>query len=80
LIALNSSDLQGLNEGDLLAVIQIKERDIINQSQIRLDEQAIRDLYIEEGFIQAQVSSSIENVSESEVQVTFTVNEENGQQ
>jgi outer membrane protein insertion porin family len=67
--------LGGLNEGDLLSVIQIKERDIINQSQIRLDEQAIRDLYLDEGFIQAQVSSKVEAVDENFVNVVFTISE-----
>jgi len=65
----------GLNEGDLRSVIQSKERDIINTSQIRLDAQAIRDKYLEDGFIQATVTHSIEPVDDNQVDVIFTISE-----
>jgi outer membrane protein insertion porin family len=46
--------------GDLLDVVLIKTGDMINTSKVRIDEEAVRVLYLERGFPDVTVSSAIE--------------------
>ncbi|HPE36572.1 MAG TPA: POTRA domain-containing protein, partial [Spirochaetales bacterium] len=51
---------QGLRTGEILDVATIKPRTIFNQSRLRLDEIAIRQLYQKKGYAEVTVSSSWE--------------------
>ncbi|MDR3200974.1 MAG: outer membrane protein assembly factor BamA, partial [Spirochaetales bacterium] len=47
--------------GELLDVILVKNGDMITKTKIRVDEEAIRKLYLEKGFPEVKVQSSTEN-------------------
>ncbi|MBN1518723.1 MAG: outer membrane protein assembly factor BamA [Spirochaetales bacterium] len=64
---------QGLRTGEILDVATIKPRTIFNQSRLRLDEIAIRQLYQKKGYAEVTVSSSWEARPDGSVDVSYDV-------
>jgi outer membrane protein insertion porin family len=65
-----------VRSGDLLDVVLLKPGDMITRSKLRLDEEAVRELYLERGFPDVEVSSRTEPVEgESAEEVVFTITE-----
>lgn len=62
----------GLRSTDILDVIQVKTGDLFNASKIKLDELAVKKLYLEKGYPDIQVSSSTSR-TDTGVAVLFTV-------
>jgi len=62
--------------GELLDTILIKEEDLLNPGSLRIDEQAIIDLYLEKGFIDAEVVSEYDiDERTNRATVVFRINE-----
>ena len=53
-----------LSKTKLLEVIALKEDDIVNNARIRIDETAIKELYIEEGYPDVSVESRVDETDE----------------
>lgn len=63
---------------DLLDVVLLKPGDMITRSKLRLDEEAVRELYLERGFPDIEVSARTEPVEdESSETVVFSIDEGN---
>ena len=66
----------GIKTNDILDAVAEKSGDIYNQSKARVDELAVRRLYLDHGYPDATVSSSTApGRSKGEVLLTFSVNE-----
>ncbi len=66
----------GLHNTEILDTVKTKTGDIYNLQAARLDELAIKRLYLEKGYTDATVTSSISTPkANGEVELTFTVNE-----
>lgn len=62
--------------GDLLDVVLLKPGDMITRSKLRLDEEAVRELYLERGFPNVEVAARTEPVEgESSQVVAFAITE-----
>lgn len=59
---------------ELKEAISLKEKDIYVESKVRLDERAIRDLYLSKGYTNAKVTSSVKEGKRG-MEVTFVVDE-----
>jgi outer membrane protein insertion porin family len=59
--------------GQLLDAIAIKTHDVVNQAKLRLDEAALADKYLEKGFPDVRVSSSVRPEKNGTVQITFYI-------
>jgi outer membrane protein insertion porin family len=70
---INFEGNSGLRRSELLDVISIKVNDVVNQSKIRADEEALRAKYLEKGFPDIQVSSKTAPGSNSSLVLTFTL-------
>jgi outer membrane protein insertion porin family len=67
---------RNIRNTDILDVILIKIGDMISKTKIRLDAQAIGDLYIERGYPDAQVEWAIEeSEEENSAVIVFTIEE-----
>lgn len=55
--------------------VSLKEKSILIQSKIPVDERSIRDLYLSKGFTNIRVSSSVETKDDGTVALLFTINE-----
>lgn len=64
----------GIRNGELKDTIQIKEKDIANQSKVLSDARAIRDLYLSKGYTNVKVSQEMRE-SESGIIVIFKIEE-----
>jgi outer membrane protein insertion porin family len=65
----------GLRNRDISDVITTKVNDIYNQAKIRVDIEAIKNLYIEKGFPNATVEAEENTARDSSVTVTFLITE-----
>ena len=65
----------GLRRNELLDVISIKTNDVVNQTKIKVDEQAVINKYLEKGFPDIRVRSEIQTAGETGVQLTFYITE-----
>lgn len=63
----------GVRSADVLDVVKIKAGDIYNPSKTKLDELAVRRLYLEKGYPDAQVSSSTSTGPSGGVVLSFSV-------
>ncbi|MDC7233440.1 MAG: POTRA domain-containing protein [Spirochaetales bacterium] len=54
-----------VRRGELNDTILLTRGDMVNKSSIRLDTQALKSLYIEKGYVDAEVNSTIEKDEES---------------
>jgi outer membrane protein insertion porin family len=66
---------KGLRRNELLDVIAIKANDVINQSKIRVDEQAIIGKYLAKGYPDVQVRSETQPGPNSTLILTFYITE-----
>ena len=67
---------QGLRDGELRDAVVLKPGDIVTGSKVRLDEQAIADTYVSEGFPNVEVSGEIEEIEgANEVNLLFRIDE-----
>ena len=57
-----------IRAGDLLDAILIKTGDMVNAAKIRVDEDALKGLYLERGFPDVEISSSLEEDSRTRKQ------------
>ncbi len=65
-----------IRKGELLDTILLTKGDLVNKTSIKLDAQAIKDLYIEKGFIDAVAEFTIEkNEEKNTASVVFTITE-----
>jgi outer membrane protein insertion porin family len=65
----------GIRRNDLLAVISIKNNDVINKAKIAVDELAIVNKYLEKGFPDVKVRSETQDASGSTIALTFFITE-----
>lgn len=65
----------GLRRNELLDVVAIKANEVANGQKIKADEQAIRAKYLEKGYTDVRVRSSVSEPADGAVVVTFTVDE-----
>jgi outer membrane protein insertion porin family len=66
----------GISKSDILDKAVIKKGNFINEAQIKIDEEAIKQLYLDKGFNEITVSSRTEkNETDGTVIVYFTVAE-----
>ncbi len=63
-----------IRNGELLDAASLKEKDIYNDIKARLDERAIRDLYLQKGYTNVKVSSSARETADG-VELVFTIDE-----
>jgi outer membrane protein insertion porin family len=61
--------------GQLLDAVSIKVNDIVNQAKLRMDEAAVVAKYLEKGFPDVRVSSSVQPGRNETVQITFHITE-----
>lgn len=66
---------RGLRSSELLDAASIKPRTIFNQSRIRLDEIALRQLYQGKGYVDARVSTEQSARADGSVDLVFVVEE-----
>ena len=65
----------GLRNRDISDVITTKVNDIFNQAKVRVDVEAIMNLYIEKGFPNATVEAEENTARDGSVTVTFRITE-----
>ncbi|GHV96325.1 outer membrane protein assembly factor BamA [Spirochaetia bacterium] len=65
----------GLRRHELLGVVSIKVNDVVNQSKIRADEQAIINKYLEKGYPDIKIRSETQRINESSMALNFYVTE-----
>ncbi len=67
---------KSISKSDILDEIVLKTDDILNKARIRMDESAIKDLYIEEGYPDVTVAGSFNETDENGyVDLIFTITE-----
>ncbi len=67
-----------LRRNEILDVVLLKNGDMVDESKVNLDVQAIKELYLERGFPDVEVEGNInENKEENTAVVTFTIKEGN---
>jgi len=65
-----------VRKGELVDTILLTKGDMVNKTSIRLDAQALKSLYIEKGFIDAEVTSTIEkDEANNTASVVFDIQE-----
>jgi len=65
-----------VRKGELMDTILLAKGDMVNKTSIKLDAQALKSLYVEKGFIDAEVTSSIEkNEADNTASVVFDIQE-----
>ncbi|MDA3957977.1 outer membrane protein assembly factor BamA [Oceanispirochaeta sp.] len=65
-----------VRKGELNDTILLAKGDMVNKSSIRFDAQALKSLYIENGFVDAEVTSNIEiNEENNTASVVFDIQE-----
>ena len=74
-------NLQGnrnIRRNDILDVVLLKEGDMVNRTKVRLDSDAVRELYLERGYPNVTVEGEIEELADRNAAVvTFTIDEGN---
>jgi outer membrane protein insertion porin family len=67
----------GLRTGDIMDKILLKKGDLANQTKLQADVEAVRSLYLEKGYANADVKASFVPVNEKDntVRAVFTVTE-----
>ena len=67
---------RAFRSGDLLEKVTLKKGDIYNELKSRMDERAIRDYYLEKGYVGIKVSSEVAtNPRDHSIILKFTVEE-----
>ncbi len=68
---------QRVRTSDILDVVLLKPGDMITNAKIRLDEDAIKNLYLQRGFPNATVDGSTRTDNNGKTTLIFTINEGN---
>ncbi|ORC37228.1 outer membrane protein assembly factor BamA [Marispirochaeta aestuarii] len=66
---------KNLRDSEILDTVLLKRDDMVTRNKVRLDAEAIRTLYIEKGYPDAEVSGRFEKNQEGRAVVYFDVNE-----
>lgn len=66
---------QRVRTSDILGVVLLKSGDVVTRAKIRLDEEAIKNLYKQRGYPNAKVTGSTQTDSSGKTDVVFTVEE-----
>jgi outer membrane protein insertion porin family len=66
---------KGVRRSELLDVISIKANDVVNQSRIQMDEQAIISKYLEKGYPDVRVRSDTQAGPNANLLLTFYITE-----
>ncbi len=66
---------KGLRQNELLDVVTIKSGDVVNSMKLKLDEQAVRDKYLEKGYPNAVVKAETRAQDDSSQSVVFVIDE-----
>ncbi len=67
---------RSLRRGEILDTILVKQGDMAGEAQINADAQKIRDLYIQKGYLDAQVTGTLEPAKEDNtVRILFKITE-----
>ena len=72
---INFEGNRGLRRNELLDVIGIKPNDVVNQSKIRVDEQALISKYLEKGYPDVRVRSETQAGPNSTLLLVFYISE-----
>ncbi len=64
-----------IKEEDIREVIDIPTFAVLNESDIKLNAQRIRDLYLEKGYFLAEVKPEVRDVADHQVELTFDITE-----
>jgi outer membrane protein insertion porin family len=64
-----------IDEDDIREVIDIPAFAVLNEADVKLNLQRIRDLYIEKGYFLAEVVPEVKEVAEHQVELTFDITE-----
>ncbi|HCM28375.1 MAG: outer membrane protein assembly factor BamA [Treponema sp. GWB1_62_6] len=65
----------GLRKNELLDLVTVKPNDVANSLKLRLDEQAIRDKYLERGYPDVTVRAETRTLSDASLSVAFVIDE-----
>ncbi|MFW5768679.1 MAG: POTRA domain-containing protein, partial [Spirochaetota bacterium] len=69
---------RNIRRNDILDVVLLKEGDMVNRTKVRLDSDAVRELYLERGYPNVSVDGEIEELPEQNAAVvTFSIEEGN---
>jgi outer membrane protein insertion porin family len=67
---------RSVRDSEILDTILLKRDDILTKNKLNVDESAIKDLYLEKGFANVKIESSVEEDEENNtVQVLFRIEE-----
>jgi outer membrane protein insertion porin family len=72
---INFTGNSSVRNRDLLDSITLKTRDVVNDIKLRLDEQAVREKYLEKGFPDVKVRAESQVNSDSTITITFFIEE-----
>ncbi|MCB9759361.1 MAG: outer membrane protein assembly factor BamA [Alphaproteobacteria bacterium] len=64
-----------IDEEDIREVIDIKPFSVLNDADVALNQQRIRDLYLEKGYFLAEIEPVVAEVSDDQVELTFEITE-----
>ena len=67
---------RAFRSGELLDKVTLKKGDIYNELKSRMDERAVRDYYLEKGYVGVKVTSeAVTNAKNKSITLKFTVDE-----
>lgn len=66
---------KGLRQNELLDAIAIKSGDVVNSLKLKMDEQAIRDKYLEKGYPDVSVRAETRSQDDAALSVVFVIDE-----
>ncbi|ULQ59845.1 outer membrane protein assembly factor BamA [Brucepastera parasyntrophica] len=64
-----------LSRSSIMERITLKESDIFNELKYRIDERAVRDLYLEKGYASVRVTSELITNDDGSINIQFLINE-----
>ncbi|MCB9794155.1 MAG: outer membrane protein assembly factor BamA [Alphaproteobacteria bacterium] len=64
-----------IDEDDIREVLDIRPFSVLNDADVALNQQRIRDLYLEKGYFLVEVEPLIEELSEDQVELTYEITE-----
>ncbi|GHU85078.1 outer membrane protein assembly factor BamA [Spirochaetia bacterium] len=64
-----------LRRSELLEVITLKEKDVVNQLKLRIDELALTNKYLEKGYPDIRIHTETQTNKDSSITVTFFIEE-----
>jgi outer membrane protein insertion porin family len=64
-----------IRSSELLDVVSIKPRSIFIESKVRIDEMALRRMYLDKGYQDVRISSTQENLTDGSIAIIFRIDE-----